>query len=224
MSLSIVVEPDDKEVTEDLDQTFSNFIIDSHLDTVSGSIDVYLYFLNEKLNLNTEVILGGEIELSAEEYIIKYAYGYHKTKYGQMFLKQKGMTNEEFMDGALDSVKEYFDQYFSGNLLHNIRIALGESDWWDAKEKNIVEFLEGLVPSSYISIQEDGFIIKYEDLWRDFRSKLKAETKLESEIIDKIDAELFSKASLEVFRQILGECKVTDAGDIIRITFMKHHD
>ena len=45
-----------------------------------------------------------------------------------MFLKQKGMTNEEFMDGALESVKEYFDQYklsTLGTISGNINVANG---------------------------------------------------------------------------------------------------
>jgi hypothetical protein len=95
---------------------FKSFIRKFNLDISNGEVDIYLYKLNEKLNLGTEILLGGEgwasyinnpdTEELGYEVIIKYAYGYHKTNYGQLVLKQSGFNKtEDFVEWTFENLK-----------------------------------------------------------------------------------------------------------------------
>jgi len=95
---------------------FKSFIRKYDLDNKNGEVDIYLYKLNEKLNLGAKVFLGGEGWASyindpdtqelGYEVIIKYAYGYHKTNYGQLVLKQSGFNKtEDFIEWTFENLK-----------------------------------------------------------------------------------------------------------------------
>lgn len=95
---------------------FKSFIRKFNLDNSNGEIDIYLYKINEKLNLGTQVFLGGEGWASfinnpdtqelGYEVIIKYAYGYHKTNYGELVLKQSGFNKtEDFIEWTFENLK-----------------------------------------------------------------------------------------------------------------------
>lgn len=86
-----------------------------------GWADVYLYGLNNALNLNGIVGLGGtsldddKIETYAstiknphnnEDIIVKYSYGIHRSKYGKILLKQGGVTEDEFKRIAFDHIAD----------------------------------------------------------------------------------------------------------------------
>ncbi len=97
--------------TTDNGRMFLNFIKDNKLDKINGYIDFYLFKINEFLELNQTISLGGEdynsdLQTDLNEIIIKYSYGYHKTKYGQLFLSQRGLSVEKFEGIIQDIVKK----------------------------------------------------------------------------------------------------------------------
>lgn len=88
----------------------------SPLEEKNGEIDTYLYFTVKRLGLDyKKVLLGGPgwsgIDDYPEEAIIRYSYGYHKTKYGQLMMEQLGITQEDF--------KEYASKGFCIELINN---------------------------------------------------------------------------------------------------------
>jgi hypothetical protein len=76
----------------------------------NGQCDVYLYFISKKLGYEKLVEFGGEgwceYTTDSEEIVIRYSYGYHQTKYGQMMLEFVGMTKEQFIEMSLMSLKD----------------------------------------------------------------------------------------------------------------------
>jgi hypothetical protein len=97
-------------------QQFQDFINSYDLDRNNGMTDVYLYILAEKLGQNSEMVeLGGsgwcEYATEEDEILIRYSYGYHHTKYGELMLKQIGMTRENFVEKSLSRVKEQLINY-----------------------------------------------------------------------------------------------------------------
>jgi hypothetical protein len=107
---------------KEADEICGSSIIDNinrrHLDNCSGSVDLYLYFLLEKLGYDkNEVVLGGAgwsfskkksyADFPLSEYAIRYEYGYHKSKYGLLMLEQMGLTVEEFEQKSIDLPKQY---------------------------------------------------------------------------------------------------------------------
>jgi len=107
-----------KEADEICGSSIINYIDRRHLDDCSGEVDLYLYFLLEKLGYDkNEVVLGGAgwsysnkkplSDFPLTEYAIRYEYGYHKSKYGLMMLEQMGLTVEEFKKKATDLPKQY---------------------------------------------------------------------------------------------------------------------
>jgi len=88
----------------------------SPLEEKNGEIDTYLYFTVKRLGLDyKKVLLGGPgwsgIDDYPEEAIIRYSYGYHKTKYGQLMMEQLGINQEEF--------EEYASKGFCIELIKN---------------------------------------------------------------------------------------------------------
>lgn len=88
----------------------------SPLEEKNGEIDTYLYFTVKRLGLDyKKVELGGPgwsgIEDYPEEAIIRYSYGYHKTKYGQLMMEQLDITQEQF--------EEYASKGFCIELINN---------------------------------------------------------------------------------------------------------
>ena len=92
-------------------QQFQDFINSYDLDRNNGMTDIYLYKLSEKLGQDSKLVeLGGggwcEYATEEEEILIRYSYGYHHTKYGQLMLKQIGMSKENFVEKSLSELKE----------------------------------------------------------------------------------------------------------------------
>ena len=99
---------DDKDIFVELHQ--------SSLEEINGDIDTYLYFTVKRLGLDyKKVEFGGPgwsgMEGYPEEAIIRYSYGYHKTKYGQLMMEQLGITQEDF--------EEYASKGFCIELINN---------------------------------------------------------------------------------------------------------
>lgn len=93
------------------------FTSNKSLSTLSGYIDLYLYKLVEELGLKGgEIFLGGEGWGFYEggddnEFLIKCAYGYHETKYGQLFLKSRGISEMELLEKAKKDLFNWLRDY-----------------------------------------------------------------------------------------------------------------
>lgn len=98
------------------------------LDSVSGYIDIFMYKLVEELGLKGGTVwLGGEGWSSGldsnpdeNEYLIKCAYGYHQTKYGKLFLKQVGITEDDLISKALSDFTDWFKSNWSPVISKNL--------------------------------------------------------------------------------------------------------
>lgn len=91
-------------------QQFQDFINSYDLDRNNGMTDIYLYKLSEKLGENSELVeLGGggwcEYATDDEEILIRYSYGYHHTKYGELMIKQIGISKENFIEQSLEKLR-----------------------------------------------------------------------------------------------------------------------
>jgi hypothetical protein len=124
------------------------------LDSLNGHCDVYLYFTAKNLGLNTDIIsLGGDGWANyneGDEMYIRYRYGYHQTKYGQMMLKQIGYTVEQFREEALvylqQDIKENWDQMISSSV--------------KITRKDIESFLRSFIKiEDYTLVEDDRMII-----------------------------------------------------------------
>jgi hypothetical protein len=120
----------DRDIFVDLDQ--------SPLEEMNGDIDTYLYFTVKRLGLDyKKVLLGGPgwsgIEDYPEEAIIRYSYGYHKTKYGQLMMEQLGITQQDF--------EQYASKGFCIELINN---------WYDFFSCKMEDF---------VIIEEDRIVI-----------------------------------------------------------------
>lgn len=91
-------------------QQFQDFIKSYDLDANNGMTDIYLYKLAEKLGQNSEMVeLGGsgwcEYATEEDEILIRYSYGQHHTKYGELMLKQIGISKENFIEQSLEKLR-----------------------------------------------------------------------------------------------------------------------
>lgn len=106
-------------------QEVRQWIVDSRtsllrgLDSESASVDVYLYKLFEKIGLDKNLVeLGGPgwadwSNGGDEEALIRYRYGYHQTKYGQLMLQQVGKTAEDLKSDAIKELKKELNDEFN---------------------------------------------------------------------------------------------------------------
>jgi hypothetical protein len=114
-----------KEMDRSLGQNLADIYLES-LDSINGVVDVYLYKLFEKLVMDKNIIqLGGDSwsdwRITEDEAFIRYTYGYHTTKYGQLMIEQSGMTEEEFAEDATEYLQEYIDENLSSIISESFR-------------------------------------------------------------------------------------------------------
>lgn len=148
------------EVIEDIKEPFPN-----GLDSKNGHCDVYLYFLFKELGLDPDFIsLGGEGWASyneGDEIWIRYKYGYHQTKYGQMMLKQIGYTIEHFKKEALVYLQQYIKDYWTESLINCLEKTLAKQS--GGKKYPLSTPLRGLLTGmdikDYTLVEEDRMII-----------------------------------------------------------------
>jgi len=137
------------------------------LDEQNGHTDIYLYFTFKQLGLNPDFIgLGGEgwsTFTDKEEIIIRYRYGYHHTKYGQMMLKQMNYTQEEFREKALESLQEIiFDEW------HTRLFSFYKETKKDVKDiREVSRFIDSLKLEEYSIIEDDRMIIYTKEIAND---------------------------------------------------------
>lgn len=207
-TLNIIKKLFSKKVCELTSEYFPYFIHQNRLDTINGYVDIYLYMINEKLEISKmtgvdhKIDLGGqgfEKSMDAQEWIIKYAYGYHKTPYGQLFIKQLGLTPDQFVEYTFANIKEYFEEQMRSNFAYEL-----------TKIKKPYDFDKGDIDnfdwSKYIQIDDDGFIVYYDEMV--------------NEIIENhgdfggfITEDLLKKVIMECFREIKDVIKIHDSGD-----------
>lgn len=138
------------------------------LNEQNGHTDIYLYFTFKQLRLNPDyyIGLGGEGWSSftdKEEIIIRYRYGYHHTKYGQMMLKQMNYTQEEFRERALESLQEIiFDEW------HTRLFSFYKETKKDVKDvREVSRFIDSLKLEEYSIIEDDRMIIYTKEIAND---------------------------------------------------------
>lgn len=133
---------------------FKEHLESENLLEINGEIDFYLYKTFDRLGFDYDLIeLGGsgwsEIKITEEEPFIKYSYGYHKTEYGKLYMKQIGMSDAELAELA---VKYVVDELILTAKYDLIRILTGTQ-----VEINIDEFF----------LKEEDRIIIYTDSLRE---------------------------------------------------------
>ena len=155
-----------KEKLEDINEPFG-----SDLDQQNGHCDIYLYFTFKELGLNPDFIgLGGEGWAShndGDEMYIRYRYGYHQTKYGQMMLKQIGYTVEQFREEALVYLQQDIKDNWS-EMMGSCVIRKGTSSVSAPLLNNINKFLKSSIQiEDYTLVEDDRMIIYTNEIAQD---------------------------------------------------------
>jgi hypothetical protein len=186
----------DSDICKLINQSFKSFIRIYSLDDKNGYIDLYLYKLNEVLDLSTKVYLGGDgwsdalNEFPDDEYIVKYSYGYHKTLYGQLFLKQLGISNEKFVENAYEYLRKYLNDQVFLSLLSDLRKKFSNQG---------IDFDF----DKYLTLDDDRFIISYYEMYNDFHSKFGGEN---------LNPEWFKERIL-LHMRVISHLEIQDTGD-----------
>jgi hypothetical protein len=150
-------------------QDFHEFIERNSLDEKNGYIDIYLYKLNEKLDLNTTVYLGGEgwgyvLETEPEEeYVIKYSYGYHKTPYGKLFLDQMGISKDEFITTSYQYLRDSFKESLYPNIMSDLKKMA-----YTGYTSTLGDIFMPEDFDDFVTLDDDRFIISYVEMCNDF--------------------------------------------------------
>ena len=155
-----------KEKLEDINEPFG-----SDLNSQNGHTDIYLYFTFKELGLNPDFIgLGGEGWAShndGDEMYIRYRYGYHQTKYGQMMLKQIGYTVEQFREEALVYLQQDIKDNWS-EMMGFCVIRKGTSSVSAPLLNNINKFLKSSIQiEDYTLVEDDRMIIYTNEIAQD---------------------------------------------------------
>lgn len=159
-----------KLVDKDFDGWFNSY---GQIGSQNGHCDVYLYFTAKKLGLNANDIisLGGDGWASyaeGDEMYIRYKYGYHQTKYGQLMLDQIGYTVEQFREEALvylqQDIKDNWGEMISSSVMRNgviNKVPVRRSDLGDNTIKNLTSFLRSSIQIEDFTLVEDDRMIIY---------------------------------------------------------------
>jgi hypothetical protein len=147
-----------------LNQNFLQFIQSNGLDERNGYLDLYLFKLDEILGLETTVWLGGDgwgSYLADEDAVIKYAYGYHKTPYGKLFLQQHNITEQQFIDIAYLYLKDYLKENSFDQVENDLK-KMARLGYATSLDDINLDF------DKYITLDDDRFIISYVEMCDDF--------------------------------------------------------
>ena len=155
-----------KRKIEDINEPFG-----SDLDAQNGHTDIYLYFLFKELGLNPNFIsLGGEGWADYnedDEMYIRYRYGYHQTKYGQLMLNQIGYTVEQFREEALVYLQQDIKEHWSEMIASTV-IRKGTSSVSAPLLNNINKFLRSSIQiKDYTLVEDDRMIIYTNEIAQD---------------------------------------------------------
>jgi len=145
------------------DTIINPFSTGSSLDSQNAAVDVYLYFLFQKLESTGIVWLGGDgwgnvdLEDSDGEFseaFIRYRYGYHQTEYGKLWMQQCQVDEEWFQERAMQDLQKYLTDEFSSII----------------SMVDISKDMSGLSLSNYSIIEEDRIIIDLSKLVEDINN------------------------------------------------------
>ena len=146
------------------------------LDSKNGHCDVYLYFTAKNLGLNTDGIsLGGDGWANyneGDEMYIRYRYGYHQTKYGQLMLDQIGYTVEQFREEALVYLQQDIKDHWSEMILSSVA----------HKNNSITSFLRSSIQIEDYTLVEDDRMIIYTNEMSDAINKTFPDTTTSEEM------------------------------------------
>ena len=136
----------------------------SSLDSQNAAVDVYLYFLFQKIGATGIVWLGGpgwgNVDLDDNdggdfsEAFIRYRYGYHQTEYGKLWMDQCGVDEKWFEERAMQDLQKYLTDDFS-TIIRRVDPA-----------KNIRD----LSLDDYSIVEEDRIIIHLPKLIEDIKN------------------------------------------------------
>ena len=180
-----------KLVDKDFDGWFNSY---GQIGSQNGHCDVYLYFTAKKLGLNANDIisLGGDGWASyaeGDEMYIRYKYGYHQTKYGQLMLDQIGYTIEQFREEALvylqQDIKENWGEMISSSVMRNgviNKVPVRRSDLGDNTIKNLTSFLRSSIQIEDYTLVEDDRMIIYTNEMADAINKAFPDTTTSEEM------------------------------------------
>lgn len=186
-------------------ESFARFIDSNSLDDENGYVDIYLYKLNEKLDLNTTVWLGGSgwgdalNDNPEEEYVVKYSYGYHKTPYGKIFLEQMSISKDEFITTTYQYLKDNFQESVYPGIISDLKKMVQIS-----YASSLSDFEMNL--DKYVTLDDDRFIISYLEMCNDFNEM--TEDKYENSATP----EWFKETILTNMRTFTG-LNIQDTGD-----------
>ena len=162
-----------EEVNKLVDKDFTGWFNSyGQIGSKNGHCDVYLYFTAKNLGLNTDIVsLGGDGWANyneGDEMYIRYRYGYHQTKYGQLMLDQIGYTVEQFREEALvylqKDIDENWNNMISSSVMRNgviNKVPVRRSDLNDNTIKNLTSFLESSIQIEEYTLVEDDRMIIY---------------------------------------------------------------
>jgi hypothetical protein len=143
-------------VKKDFDGWFNSY---GKLDSLNGHCDVYLYFTAKNLGVNTDIIsLGGDGWAGyneGDEIWIRYSYGYHQTKYGQLMLDQIGYTVNQFIEEALVYLQTYIKENWDVSLIRTLEKTLKVNNL----SRPLRDILSSLDIKQYTVVEEDRMII-----------------------------------------------------------------
>ena len=180
-----------KLVDKDFDGWFNSY---GQIGSQNGHCDVYLYFTAKKLGLNANDIisLGGDGWASyaeGDEMYIRYRYGYHQTKYGQLMLEQIGYTVEQFREEALvylqQDIKDNWSEMISSSVMRNgviNKVPVRRSDLGDNTIKNLTSFLRLSIQIEDYTLVEDDRMIIYTNEMADAINKAFPDTTTSEEV------------------------------------------
>lgn len=198
------------EVNEITRQDFSEWFNRSRLDSVNGHCDAYLFFTAKNLGLDENLIsLGGDGWASyneEDELWIRYSYGYHQTKYGQLMLKQIGYTVEKFKSEALVYLQEYIKTNWDISLINSVErvLAIQSGGKKYPLSTPLKSLLQSLDIRKYTLVEEDRMIIFTNEI-----SSL-----INKENLAKVESEKLANELVKTFNWIDIDMQVVD-GDVI---------
>jgi hypothetical protein len=154
------------EYSTDSELILSQFKFYSGLDSLNAAVDIYLYKLFEKIGLDKNIVsLGGAGwtdwgGTESDEAFIRYRYGYHNTKYGQLMLSQNKATEEDLRQDAL----AYLQEFIEINFDEPIRKAY-QNKYPGINTHSVMGRIEDIVYLKEFSIvEEDRYILLITDI------------------------------------------------------------
>lgn len=148
-------------------QVFDDFVNSFGLGSENGLVDIYLYKLAEKLGLDPNIVrLGGDgwadhVKEDREEVVIRYRYGYHHTKYGQLMLDQIGWSKQSFVIQALETLQSTIFHEWSHDSGHKETMRyLNMKDYSIVDDDRLIIYIEEI----RLKLLDEGINMSREDI------------------------------------------------------------